>query len=695
MTVRGQIIKCILWTGLCLLFCPALFGQMQKLPEELLSDQTLFLTQTNNGEELVVNLKSNWYDLFYDRAIENGELKPLDLPLPSAVFKLANDPNAHWLVSALQSLNEKGDVAKSIQEFAGMLEDDPDGFRESDDELVAEIASLFPGQIFLALDRTKTGFAVVYGIDFDPERFDWFQEMIGCLKTNDGQETEEFTVGNIPVYFLPAENTYFFQHDNVLYGVVDTDDEYCRQFAGRLTSVNTDFKNLTTSRHFGRVSTRIGNDRRHSDLFVYARVQDWLDRWLDTLDPNQNMKYGFEQWSKSHLGWSTSMGVSVKFAENGNRVSYRVVYPLTLPNEKSLTCLFDELKTLDIETPRTLLANVSETSYQNHGLLEKFPSLFDFHVRSIGSRLDIGLWNERFSEDSSLRFIRMDEIENVLFRVFMETGSNWPGYSQFSIDLNDEEINRDLKPQIHGVAARKSMDIRTVDDVLNRLKPLTDTNKFKNSMAMHSRPSDRLSWTETMESEIELKSKVTRDNVTIFKYGSFVTAFYIIERPDDFLVISAMHKVYDLGNSIEKLEFSETGNLLDLQEWYPRSPAEFGEVKIIHARRSFTNGDCVVAPVLKCCEALNYAEESSYVNRWVLLERRSPDVTVASQDLSVIRQIWRAICSEINDDRGVWNRMGRETSQFGNKPWLQVTTMTVGPQLNVIEFHGLIRDVGE
>jgi hypothetical protein len=410
---------------ICALFLHQLcHAQIMNKPERLFSEDALFFVDIPKLGESIKSAKHHWHDLIYEKVVRSGRLKPLDLHsaelIRLSLSKESGGPyysrnRGHWLVSFLNQIRTKDSaLVNEAKELSKNLDSaNPDFDFPRQDELVTALTALFPGRFIAGIEpKTQQEFAFAFGLEFDPNRFDWFQEMLLVAKDQTKADVKpEFEVGQIKVYYLPVEEFYFFQHNKVLYCVCDDGPDACRAFAQRIAGKPETEKSLLDSKYYRRVlenfDTSIGRD---SDVFMFLRFIELQKRRMRGFDTNAGtVSAGAHRKSRQSVSSidpkkiakfeqqysANSVGFSMNFARNGNEVTYNVVYPIIQPSE-ILHRVSNSLKTMDTKKVRAVLRSAQNTVFVDYKT-PIHPTAPAINKHQIGCEISLMEWDNRSS----------------------------------------------------------------------------------------------------------------------------------------------------------------------------------------------------------------------------------------------------------------------------------------------------------
>ncbi|MEZ6094285.1 MAG: hypothetical protein R3C03_08590 [Pirellulaceae bacterium] len=225
------VISCSSWN--------ASHAQRMPSPESILPENTLLLLQIENTGDTIRSCKAGWYDVVYREKLNSGKLKPLQTPIAQKAFSQSDrDGDAHWLNSALSNIKcNESPVFNRLEMLSRSRELLSSG--EGGNELIEAISSLFSGGSFFGLLDSDPYLVPVFGFEYDPSVFDWFEEVrrTSHFQSKKGEcDLKSESVLGVEVVHLPFEGLFVFSIDDVLYGVGESEINKTRMHIDRILS---------------------------------------------------------------------------------------------------------------------------------------------------------------------------------------------------------------------------------------------------------------------------------------------------------------------------------------------------------------------------------------------------------------------------------------------------------------------------
>ncbi len=374
-----------------LLYCEQSYGFEEKVsPEELVSDQCVMLVKITDTERTFRNLYDRIYVPFYSQAVEAERLGPLDVPSVQHFVNPKGISGRHCLWRNLSGIGDSIPLVAMILDDLQGVSADKTLVNSAADDVVGQIAEIFSGEAFVAVEKAEDSFRVVFGFEFEKEVLNWSKVLEETAARQNSSAKPSFYELGLPIFHLPSENIYFFTHENMLYGVCDLTADYCRKIVRRVKKdASQDYLSCKNSRSFRRVETNlIGPKRSKYDIFCYANYEKMFDiSKLKTL--------------KESLDCFRTFGAVINFGEE-NLVEYRICNPIIQPLPDYSIEAFKHLEDLDQSKVRKLPSFASWAVYLSHGSSAFFKD-YEAICQVPGEELAMGFWKDACSAKHSTR----------------------------------------------------------------------------------------------------------------------------------------------------------------------------------------------------------------------------------------------------------------------------------------------------
>jgi hypothetical protein len=509
-------------------------GQIAENPAKLVSQNALFYLDISDTRKFILDCKKNWYDPNYRSAISDGNLRGLELSGPAQYCEflarmIEEKQRTHWLNDIVMSINQpENETVEALNAGFEELLSGSEPNLEMEDDLVTFFADMFPGRLVVAVEDKKPNYRTMFAIEFERELFDWFEEfkLAAAKQTKDEEAEPVEVVGDIEVFLVPKEEVYFFAYKDVLYGVCDTDIEYCKQFINRLTESGGDqgkFKSLYDSRRFQRVAKRLENEMSEG-AFCFLNFETLLARSVlgPKVSPTGNRLPTKRQYIKAaelKAGAGRNdftkypgnvMGVLINFGKRDNLMQTRVVYPIIQPPNERLTAMLNGLEVISSDQDRLLIGGMASQVYsQPLGALKQV---------DCGQELFCSSWAVK-------RDPRNSQPAYVTRRLPSPFGAG---------ELPDREFCRFTLPIVEGTKPSGRPDVRLnngyyleipYDELMDEAQPMFESESFKYFCRQFGRNVGMGGKIKGIDNSYELPSKVsefglmTDSEVQFTQYG--------------------------------------------------------------------------------------------------------------------------------------------------------------------------------
>ncbi|MDP1562367.1 MAG: hypothetical protein Q8M16_13400 [Pirellulaceae bacterium] len=320
-------------------------------PDLLMSETGLMLLEIDDVPGTMMRAKK-FYDGVYKEYRERGVLGPLQTPMTQFVFQQAKgDQPKHWLIKAVDSIATEGTELEDVwRPIAEKLAKDPTQVTpEDEDEVIAAFARLFKGKMFIGEEDHNPNRTTIFGFEYDPEVFDWMKELrlvAERQRERYGYEDRSETVSGVEVLHLPNEGWFAFAINDVLYGVAERKLEKTRVYVERILdlsqSESPSWSPLRRSRRYRRANrNEIEAPLRGHDAYLYLDIQGVCRRmaigtsYLPLRFQQDDLRsLRFEDFA-CHNCW-------FKFDTIGNKLHYKIVYPLYMPHSRKTRVIATE-----------------------------------------------------------------------------------------------------------------------------------------------------------------------------------------------------------------------------------------------------------------------------------------------------------------------------------------------------------------
>ena len=252
-------------------------AELPKHPESLASENAVAYVEINDVGRLILNTKKYWLDVYYRDAVSSNRLEPLALPIDSVARRLSLhgrefevDPSAsHWLANVLDAVSIDTHVVRKIKSTGRMLQKEEEWDASMEDELVDSIASLFPGGAFVALEHSEGYMKCIFGIEYDPGKFDLTSELQAAARKQRQKGPVRVDSG-VEIWYLPADGMHFFAINNVVYGAYEDKPKECLRILKKLNQERQVKDGLAEVKSFKRSILGLPpKHRQKADVIIY------------------------------------------------------------------------------------------------------------------------------------------------------------------------------------------------------------------------------------------------------------------------------------------------------------------------------------------------------------------------------------------------------------------------------------------
>ena len=584
----------IVWV---LFVCATSRAQMVE-PREVLSDKTILYVEARDLSETVPKLFRNLHSWFYGPAVKDGRLLPLNIP----TFQMIMDGNPvrhqrHWIIDCFGMGVDRQKYFQDVKTLYREMVDarhDEALLSEYQSSMEEKLSELFSGRFFLAIEDDAPHFKVVFGFEYDKEKFDWEASLNHSVLQQTKESSFEVEVNGTKIKHLEDEQIYFFIKDNCVYGVVDSDEDYCKSLLRRISNIpagDDRFRPLKNSYYLGRVAANLEDENDgipSPDLFCFANVESLMARRMSgyQLDPREFREFDLRK-RENYSGWSNCVGVEVSFDEQ-NHANYHVCYPLLQPTAEFVVEFADALNNLEPDRSRAIPNGVSWLTYVAPNNLSGFPG-YQNKANTPGVELSLPFWKELYTNDSadtrSQRQRFEDEFQIALMNNTIKVENRAVEVCRFLKLVMDQDksfydqsvLNFDL---LRGVFVQSDAMRLSKREVVDQLEGLFEQERFQDLKAAgeeHQR-----------DAKLRELSRLKVGDTTVSDWGFQKKSFSIARNPSGLFVFSRIGTSARLEEAIAAQEvLSGPIQSFDIDQVLLADCKKMGSLKAICVRRNF------------------------------------------------------------------------------------------------------------